>query len=78
MRISAGGPAGIHHDFDEVVHPCRVGIGDKHIPWVHNVKNTDAVVAMDDEIPMNMIRLFNEPEGKKLLKPAAEIVVKNW
>ena len=44
------------------------GIGDKHIPWVHNVKNTDAVVAMDDEIPMNMIRLFNEPEGKKLLK----------
>ncbi|MFK5884094.1 MAG: pyridoxal-phosphate dependent enzyme [Candidatus Izemoplasma sp.] len=44
------------------------GIGDKHIPWVHNVKNTDAVVAIDDEIPMNMIRLFNEPEGKKLLK----------
>jgi len=44
------------------------GIGDKHIPWIHNVKNTDAVVAIDDEIPMNMIRLFNEPEGKKLLK----------
>jgi len=44
------------------------GIGDKHIPWVHNVKNTDAVAAIDDEIPMNMIRLFNEPEGKKLLK----------
>jgi len=44
------------------------GIGDKHIPWVHNVKNTDGVVAMDDEIPMNMIRLFNEPEGKKLLQ----------
>jgi cysteine synthase len=43
------------------------GIGDKHIPWVHNVKNTDAVVALDDEIPMNLIRLFNEPEGKKLL-----------
>ena len=44
------------------------GIGDKHIPWIHNVKNTDAVAAIDDEIPMNMIRLFNEPEGKKLLK----------
>lgn len=43
------------------------GIGDKHIPWIHNVKNTDAVVALDDEIPMNMIRLFNEPAGKKLL-----------
>lgn len=44
------------------------GIGDKHIPWIHNVKNTDGIVALDDEIPMNMIRLFNEPEGKKLLK----------
>lgn len=43
------------------------GIGDKHIPWIHNVKNTDAIVALDDEIPMNMIRLFNEPAGKKLL-----------
>jgi cysteine synthase len=44
------------------------GIGDKHIPWIHNVKNTDAIIALDDEIPMNMIRLFNEPEGKKLLE----------
>lgn len=44
------------------------GIGDKHIPWVHNVKNTDAIVSLDDEIPMNMIRLFNEPNGKQLLE----------
>ncbi len=43
------------------------GIGDKHIPWIHNVKNTDAIVALDDEIPMSLIRLFNEPAGKKLL-----------
>jgi cysteine synthase len=40
------------------------GIGDKHVPWIHNVKNTDMVVAIDDEIPMNLIRLFNEEEGK--------------
>ena len=25
------------------------GIGDKHVPWVHNVRNTDMVAAIDDE-----------------------------
>jgi hypothetical protein len=44
------------------------GIGDKHIPWIHNVKNTDVAVAVDDEIPMQWIRMFNEPEGLKLLR----------
>ncbi|NOX32612.1 MAG: pyridoxal-phosphate dependent enzyme [Deltaproteobacteria bacterium] len=44
------------------------GIGDKHIPWIHNARNTDFVVAMDDQVPMNLIRLFNEPAGKKLLR----------
>jgi hypothetical protein len=43
------------------------GIGDKHIPWIHNAKNTDMVVAIDDETPMQLIRLFNEPSGKKYL-----------
>lgn len=46
------------------------GIGDKHIPWVHNVKNTDVAIAIDDEATMNWIRMFNEPEGKKKLKEA--------
>jgi cysteine synthase A len=40
------------------------GIGDKHVPWIHNVRNTDMVMAIDDEAPMQMIRLFNEPEGQ--------------
>ncbi|MBT4264299.1 MAG: pyridoxal-phosphate dependent enzyme [Deltaproteobacteria bacterium] len=44
------------------------GIGDKHIPWIHNAKNTDFVTAIDDEIPMSLIRLFNEPKGQELLK----------
>lgn len=44
------------------------GIGDKHVPWVHNVKNTDVVTAIDDEDCMRAIRLFNEPEGKSFLK----------
>lgn len=39
------------------------GIGDKHVPWVHNVKNTDMVVAIDDEATMTLMRLLNEPEG---------------
>lgn len=43
------------------------GIGDKHVPWIHNIKNTDLVVAVDDEIPMSLIRLFNEPAGKAYL-----------
>jgi cysteine synthase len=43
------------------------GIGDKHIPWIHNAKNTDMVVAIDDEAPMNLIRLFNEAAGKERL-----------
>ena len=44
------------------------GIGDKHVPWIHNVKNTDAVAAIDDEDTMRLLRLFNEPEGHKYLQ----------
>ncbi len=43
------------------------GIGDKHIPWVHNVRNTDGVAAIDDEDCMRILRLFNEPAGRKHL-----------
>jgi len=46
------------------------GIGDKHIPWIHNVRNTDAVAAIDDEAVMQVMRLFNEPEGLKHLTAA--------
>jgi cysteine synthase len=43
------------------------GIGDKHVPWIHNAKNTDVVTAIDDFGPMGLIRLFNEPAGKEYL-----------
>jgi cysteine synthase len=43
------------------------GIGDKHVPWIHNVKNTDLVTAIDDNDVVNVVRLFNEPEGKAYL-----------
>lgn len=44
------------------------GIGDKHVPWIHNVRNTDFIVAIDDLEPLRLLRLFNETEGKKLLE----------
>ncbi len=46
------------------------GIGDKHIPWVHNVKNTDMAIGLDDEAAMALTRLFNEPAGLEYLADA--------
>ena len=43
------------------------GIGDKHIPWIHNVKTTDMAIAIDDGDSMALLRLFNEPAGKEYL-----------
>lgn len=43
------------------------GIGDKHIPWIHNVRNTDMAVAVDDEACMRILRVFNEPQGQQML-----------
>ena len=44
------------------------GIGDKHVPFIHNVKNTDQIIAVDDQDCMNLVRLFNEPAGHAYLK----------
>ncbi len=43
------------------------GIGDKHIPWIHNMRETDAAIGVDDELPIRFIRLFNEAAGRKTL-----------
>jgi len=43
------------------------GIGDKHVPWIHNVRNTDLVIDIEDEFSMRLIRLFNEPAGQEFL-----------
>jgi len=43
------------------------GIGDKHVPWIQNSRNTDAVCAIDDEHPLRTMRLFNEPAGQDWL-----------
>ncbi len=43
------------------------GIGDKHVPWIHNMRNTDMVMSIDDEACMCLVRLFNEPAGRAYL-----------
>jgi cysteine synthase len=43
------------------------GIGDKHVPWIHNARNTDVIVAIDDAAVVNLARLFNEPSGQAYL-----------
>jgi cysteine synthase len=44
------------------------GIGDKHVPWIHNVRNTDLAIGVDDAAPMGLLRLFNEEAGKDYLE----------
>lgn len=46
------------------------GIGDKHVPWVHNVRNTDMICAVDDAQCMDLLRLFNEEAGREILVAA--------
>jgi len=43
------------------------GIGDKHVPWIHNAKNSDLVIDVDDDYSQNLLRLFNEPQGQQYL-----------
>jgi cysteine synthase len=44
------------------------GIGDKHVPWIHDAKTTDMVLAVDDEVTIRLLRLFNETKGRECLK----------
>ena len=55
------------------------GIGDKHVPWIHNLRNIDMVADINDEFCIRLLRLFNEPSGKihiKLKGISEEIVDK--
>lgn len=54
------------------------GVGDKHIPWIHNARNLDGIAAVDDEAVMAVLRLFNEPNGQRELARsgvAADVIV---
>ncbi len=39
------------------------GIGDKHVPYVHNVYNTDYVVGVSDAATDSLLQVFNDPAG---------------
>jgi cysteine synthase A len=43
------------------------GIGDKHIPLIHNVMNTDVVCAVSDHATDELDVLFNTPAGRSFL-----------
>jgi cysteine synthase len=43
------------------------GIGDKHIPLIHNVMNTDVVVAVSDSATDELDLLFNSDAGRSFL-----------
>jgi len=43
------------------------GIGDKHIPYIHNVYNTDIVTAVTDRATDQLVVLFASPAGKEFL-----------
>ncbi len=43
------------------------GIGDKHIPLIHNVLNTDVALAVSDRATDRLGVLFNTPVGRKHL-----------
>lgn len=43
------------------------GIGDKHIPLIHNVTNSDDVVAISDMATDSLLVLFNTDAGKRRL-----------
>jgi cysteine synthase len=43
------------------------GIGDKHVPFIHNAMNTDVVTAVSDRSTDSLGLLFNEPAGREYL-----------
>jgi cysteine synthase len=44
------------------------GIGDKHIPLIHNVMNTDLVAGISDRATDQLSVLFADPEGVEFLR----------
>ncbi len=43
------------------------GIGDKHVPYIHNVMNTDVVTAVSDRATDTLFVLFNTEVGRRYL-----------
>ncbi len=43
------------------------GIGDKHIPYIHNVMNSDFVAGISDAACDSLFLVFNQSEGRQML-----------
>jgi len=43
------------------------GIGDKHVPYIHNVMNTDVITGISDRATDMLLVLFNTDAGRKYL-----------
>jgi cysteine synthase A len=43
------------------------GIGDKHVTWIHNVKNMDAIMCIDDVECKLGLQVFADDDGKQAL-----------
>jgi len=44
------------------------GIGDRHVPWIHNARNTDIISCIDSTICNDIFKLFNMPQGHVFLR----------
>ena len=47
------------------------GIGDKHVPLIHNVMNTDLVIGVSDQATDGLNAVFNTDAGPRLSGAAA-------
>lgn len=58
------------------------GIGDKHVTWIHNVWNMDALMCIDDIECKKVLQVFSEEQGRAALakryKVEPSVVEKLW
>ncbi len=52
------------------------GIGDKHVPLIHNVMNTDLVIGVSDRATDGLNAVFNTDEGCRYLAGRAGVLVR--
>ena len=44
------------------------GIGDKHVTWIHNVLNMDAIMCLDDIACKKGLQVISDPVGQRVLQ----------
>ncbi len=49
------------------------GIGDKHVTWIHNVLNMDAMICIDDMSCVRGLALLNDPAGQQMLRDRYDV-----